>query len=74
VFIVHGDTDPTVPYEASLALKADLDKAGVISRFHTVSGGVHGKFPKEEQDKIERDALEFLTMNSFHNMRDVPIQ
>jgi acetyl esterase/lipase len=63
VFIVHGDTDPIVPYEASLALKADLDKAGVQNRFHTVSGGLHGKFPKEEQDKIEREALEFLTMN-----------
>lgn len=63
VFIVHGDADPTVPYEASLALKADLDKAGVANRLHTVPGGVHGKFPKEEQDKIEGEALEFLTMN-----------
>lgn len=62
VFIVHGDADPTVPYEASTSLKADLDKAGVQNRFHTVPGGVHGKFPKEEQDKIELEALEFLTM------------
>ncbi|EJL33317.1 esterase/lipase [Caulobacter sp. AP07] len=62
VFIVHGDADPTVPYEASLALKADLDKAGVQNLLHPVPGGVHGKFPKEEQDKIEREALEFLTM------------
>lgn len=60
VFIVHGDADPTVPYAASTALKADLDKAGVASRFHPVVGGVHGKFPKAEQVKIEQDALEFL--------------
>ncbi len=60
VFIVHGDADPTVPYEASTSLKADLDKAGVPNRFHPVSGGVHGKFPKEEQDKIEREVLDFL--------------
>ncbi|WP_184716471.1 alpha/beta hydrolase [Caulobacter sp.] len=60
VFIVHGDADPTVPFEASTTLKADLDKAGVTNRFHPVAGGVHGKFPKEEQAKVERDALQFL--------------
>jgi acetyl esterase/lipase len=63
VFIVHGDADPTVPYEASLSLKADLDKAGAISRFHPVPGGVHGKFPKEDQVRVEQDALEFLMAN-----------
>lgn len=60
VFIVHGDADPTVPYEASTSLKADLDKAGLLNRFHPVVGGVHGKFPKEEQVKVELDALDFL--------------
>jgi acetyl esterase/lipase len=69
VFIVHGDADPTVPYEASMALRADLDKAGVPNLFHTVPGGVHGKFPKDEQDKIEREALEFLTMNGVAGAR-----
>ncbi len=69
VFIVHGDADPTVPYAASLTLKADLDKAGVPNRFHSVPGGVHGKFPKEDQDKIEREALEFLTMNKVVGAR-----
>lgn len=63
VFIVHGDADPTVPYEASTSLKADLDKAGVRNRFYTVPGGVHGKFPKEQQDKIEREAVDFLKMS-----------
>jgi acetyl esterase/lipase len=60
VFIVHGDADPTVPYQASLSLKADLDKAGAISRFHPVPGGVHGKFAKDDQVSVEQDALEFL--------------
>jgi acetyl esterase/lipase len=60
VFIVHGDADPTVPYEASLSLKADLDKVGAKSRFHPVPGGLHGKFPKSDQVSIEQDALEFL--------------
>jgi len=61
VFIVHGDADPTVPYEASTSLKADLDKAGVINRFHPVPNGAHGKFPRDEQIKVEQDALQFLT-------------
>ena len=69
VFIVHGDADPTVPYGASLALKADLDKAGVQNRFHSVPGGAHGKFPREEQDKIEREALEFLALNKVVGVR-----
>lgn len=60
VFIVHGDADPTVSYEASTSLKADLDKARVPNRFHPVPGGVHGKFPKEDQVKVEQDALQFL--------------
>jgi acetyl esterase/lipase len=63
VFIVHGDADPTVPYEASVSLKADLDKVGAVSRFHPVAGGVHGKFPKDEQVRIELDALAFLAAN-----------
>lgn len=69
VFIVHGDADPTVPYEASTSLKADLDKAGVLNRFHPVAGGVHGKFPKEEQVKVEQDALQFLTTTAVLSPR-----
>ncbi|WP_454715586.1 alpha/beta hydrolase fold domain-containing protein [Caulobacter segnis] len=69
VFIVHGDADPTVPYEASTSLKADLDKAGVLNRFHPVPGGVHGKFPKEEQIKVEQDALQFLTTTAVLSAR-----
>ena len=61
VFIVHGDADPVVPYEASTSLRDDLEEAGVPHRFHPVPGGVHGKFPKEEQVKVEQDALQFLT-------------
>lgn len=60
VFIVHGDADPTVPYQSSLSLKADLDKAGVVNRFHPVAGGGHGKFAEDQQVAIELDALEFL--------------
>jgi len=60
VFIAHGDADPTVPYLASVTLKADLDKAGVKSLFDTVPGGGHGKWPLEEQQRVELDSLHFL--------------
>ncbi|MEO7041607.1 MAG: alpha/beta hydrolase [Gemmatimonadaceae bacterium] len=60
VFIAHGDADPTVPFAASVALKADLDKAGVKNVFDTVPGGGHGKWPPDEQQRVELDSLRFL--------------
>jgi acetyl esterase/lipase len=60
VFIVHGNADPTVPYEQSVALKAALDKAGEANAFHTVEGGLHGKFTDEQQDAIAAEIAAFL--------------
>jgi dipeptidyl aminopeptidase/acylaminoacyl peptidase len=42
--MIHGDADPTVPYQHSLRLKAALDKAGVKNEMFTVPGGKHGGF------------------------------
>lgn len=60
VFIAHGDSDPVVPYVSSQTLKADLDRAGVQNVFDTVPGGQHGKWPPEEQTRVELDSLRFL--------------
>jgi acetyl esterase/lipase len=59
-FIVHGDADPTVPYEQSVALKAKLDQLGVKNEFITVKGGLHGKFTKEDNDAVNLKIMEFL--------------
>ncbi|WP_374163729.1 alpha/beta hydrolase fold domain-containing protein [Arcticibacter sp. MXS-1] len=50
-FIVHGDADPTVPYQQSVELHKKLQEAGVKTEFMTVEGGLHGKFPKEKIQK-----------------------
>lgn len=40
--IIHGDKDPTVPYEQSVRLKDALTKAGVSCEIITIAGGDHG--------------------------------
>jgi acetyl esterase/lipase len=60
VFIVHGDADPTVPYQHSVALHKKLEEAGVKTKFITVEGGVHGKFEKEKNSEINKEIIVFL--------------
>jgi acetyl esterase/lipase len=60
VFQAHGDADPTVPYQASVELKKDLDKVGVKNAFDTVPGGGHGKWTPEENQRVDLDSLKFL--------------
>lgn len=58
--MIHGDADPTVPYQHSLRLKAALDKAGVPNTLYTVPGGHHGGFTAEENVKVYAAIKEFL--------------
>jgi len=60
VFIVHGDADPTVPYQQSVDLHAKLKAAGVLTEFITVPGGQHGKFEKEKNSEINKAIISFL--------------
>lgn len=59
-FIVHGDADPTVPYQQSVDLHKKFLAAGVKTEFITVKGGLHGKFDKEKNSEISRAIVEFL--------------
>ena len=60
--IVHGDADPTVPYQHSVDLKKKLDEAGVKNEFLTVKGGDHGKnYTKEQKTEISNTIIKFLT-------------
>ncbi|NIP81377.1 MAG: prolyl oligopeptidase family serine peptidase, partial [Gemmatimonadetes bacterium] len=52
VLTIHGDADPTVPYEHAVRLRESLDRAGVPNRLHTVRGGGHGNFRVEEYQEI----------------------
>ncbi len=60
VFVVHGDADPTVPYQQSVDLHNKLVKAGVQTEFITVKGGLHGKFEKEKNSEINKAIIEFI--------------
>lgn len=46
-FVIHGDADPTVPYDQAVRLSDALKKAGVATELYTVPGGQHGNFPRE---------------------------
>lgn len=70
IFIVHGDADPTVPYDQSVRLHKALDEARVPNEFYTVPGGKHGGFEKEENQKIMRAVGEFLVRHGFDKLFD----
>lgn len=66
IFIVHGNADPTVPYQQSVDLYKKLQELGVKSQFITVEGGLHGKFDKEKNNEIYAAILEFIAgLDSF---------
>jgi len=59
-FIVHGDADPTVPYQHSVDLHKKLVEAGVKTEFVTIKGGLHGKFTKEQNSDLNKSIAAFL--------------
>lgn len=66
VFIVHGNADPTVPYQQSVELHKKLLAAGVKTEFITVEGGLHGKFEKEKNSEINTAIINFIySLDSF---------
>lgn len=58
--IVHGDADDHVPYQQSVDLYHQLQKAGVKTEMMTVEGGKHGGFTKEKNDEINDHIFAFL--------------
>lgn len=63
IITIHGDADPTVPYEQATRNTDSLKKAGVTAELVTIPGGRHGNF---ERDQVLRawTAIEaFLVKN-----------
>lgn len=60
IFIVHGDADPTVPYQQSVDLKKKLDEMGVKNEFLTIPGGLHGKFTSDQNNLMNDSILKFI--------------
>jgi dipeptidyl aminopeptidase/acylaminoacyl peptidase len=63
ILTVHGDSDPTVPYDEAVRLHQALAKVNVPNQLVTVPGGKHGNFTSEQRDRIYITIREFLTKN-----------
>ena len=63
ILTIHGDSDPTVPYQEAVRLHEALDKTGVTNQLLTIPGGKHGQFTPEERTKIYVTIREFLAKN-----------
>lgn len=63
VLTVHGDADPTSPYEYAVRLHEALKSAGVTNELVTVPGGKHGGFTDEESVRIYDAIRAFLARN-----------
>lgn len=65
ILTIHGDADPTVPYQHALRLQEALEKAGVAHQLVTIPGGKHGNFTPEERVRIYTAIREFLGKNGL---------
>ena len=63
ILTIHGDADPTVPYQHAIRLNEALEKAGVAHQLVTVPGGKHGNFSPDERVRIYNAIREFLAKN-----------
>jgi len=62
---IHGDADPTVPYQHAIMLHEKLDEAGVPNELHTVPGGRHGRFNQEQMIAIFETIRRFLSQHGL---------
>jgi acetyl esterase/lipase len=69
ILSIHGDADGIVPHQHAVKLHAELERVGVSNELHTVPGGGHGGFSRDETHAI------FETINAFlgrHGLGDTP--
>ena len=60
ILTIHGDQDPTVPYEHGAKLTKALNDVGADVEMITVPGGKHGQ-PQEQFDAMYPQIFAFLT-------------
>ncbi len=63
IITIHGDADPTVPYNHAVQLHRSLDRAEVTNELVTVPNGGHGGFPANEMLRIYGSIFSFLNKN-----------
>lgn len=65
ILTIHGDADPTVPYEHAVRLHKGLENKGVVNQLHTIAGGKHGGFSRD-QSKVALGVIQaFLSDNGI---------
>ena len=62
---IHGDADPTVPYDQGVREVEAMKKAGNVAELYTVPGGRHGNFPRDQVLKIWSTIEAFLAKNGL---------
>jgi acetyl esterase/lipase len=60
ILIIHGDSDPVVPYSQSQRLHAELENVHVPNELYTVPKGGHGMFGAEADEAAYRHVWNFL--------------
>jgi acetyl esterase/lipase len=60
ILTIHGDADPTVPYEHAIRLKKALDAKGIANELLTIPGGKHGGFDAKQSLLIDETIEAFL--------------
>jgi len=65
VLTVHGDADPTVPYQHAVRLHDALDKAGIRNQLVTIPGGKHGGFTRDENLRAYAAIQKFLAAQNL---------
>lgn len=68
ILTIHGDADPLVPYEHATGLHKALDGAGVPNELHTVAGGGHGGFNRDETLDIYNTIYRFLNRHGLDSV------
>jgi len=65
ILTIHGDADPTVPYEHAVRLHRALDAAGAENELLTIPGGRHGGFTLPETVRIFDTIQRFFEENGI---------
>jgi acetyl esterase/lipase len=65
IISIHGDADPTVPYNQSVRLHDALQKVGVRQELVTIPGGGHGVFPLDQWQRAYAAIQAFLNANGL---------
>jgi acetyl esterase/lipase len=60
---IHGDADPTVPYDQAVREIEALKKVGVPAELVTIPGGRHGGFPRDQVLRSWKAIEAFLAAN-----------